>query len=300
METIARGSSGPAVADVQRRLNSLGYDLGPDIDTSDFGEATVVAVEAFRKAEGLACGDCVDQETWSALVDATFTLGERALYLRMPYFHGRDVSELQTALESLGFSCGGSDGIFGGHAERALREFQVNAGIVSDGIAGTSTFNAIDRLRHAWYGKGALTVDDQTLGFARAAGVLESTKICIYSTDDIGRAIADRVSNLALATTPASQVVSAQLLNQVPEQSTLMVQLTTTAVEPDDGVPLVVYDDDATLNARIRTAIESILPTRQRITVKIAVPAAAEPGFSPRDEQHCAVALLDALCLAFA
>jgi peptidoglycan hydrolase-like protein with peptidoglycan-binding domain len=300
MDTIARDSRGPAVQDIQHRLQSLGYDLGVDAASGVFGEATALAVRAFRAAEGLSGGDSVDEQTWSALVDATFTLGDRVLYLKMPYFHGRDVFRLQTALESLGFNCGGSDAIFGGHTERALREFQTNAGLVSDGIAGTSTFQAIERLHHAWQGKGALTLADQSLGFARAAEVLENTSICVYGTDEAGRAIAERISNLALATTPASQVVSAQSLTQVPEQSMLMVQLTGASVGADDGIPLVLYDDDATLNARVRTAIESSAPERKRIIVGLATPFMVKPGFSARDEQHLAVALLDALCLAFA
>lgn len=300
MEVIVKGSSGPAVQDVQRRLQSLGFELWQDIASGVYGEATAAAVMAFRAREGISIGDCVDQQTWSALVDATFTLGDRVLYLRIPYFHGRDVATLQSALESLGFNCGGSDGIFGAHTERALREFQFNAGITSDGIAGTSTFSAIERLHHAWQGKGALTLEDQTLGFARAAAVLENASICVFSTDETGRIIAERVSNLALATTAASRVVSAQSLTQAPQQSTLMVQLTTDTVDPEDGIPLVIYDDDATLNARIRTAIESLTPSQYRIIIQIAVPAIAAPDFCARDEQHCAVALLDALCLAFA
>ncbi|NLG10365.1 MAG: peptidoglycan-binding protein [Coriobacteriaceae bacterium] len=300
MEVIVKGSSGAAVADVQRRLQSLGFELGQDIASGTYGLETAEAVMAFRAREGISVGDYVDQETWAALVDATFTLGDRVLYLRMPYFHGRDVATLQSALESLGFNCGGSDGIFGAHTERALREFQFNAGITSDGIAGTSTFNAIERLHHAWQGKGALTLKDQTLGFSRAAAVLESASICVFSTEAVGKAIAERVSNLALATTSASRVVSAQSLTQVPAQSTLMVQLATVQIEPEDGIPLVLYDDDTTLNTRIRTAIESIASTENKIIVQIEVPAITAPDFSARDEQHCAVALLDALCLAVA
>ena len=41
-----------------------------------------------------------------------FELGERLLYLRTPYFSGKDVEQLQTALGALGFACGGVSGTF--------------------------------------------------------------------------------------------------------------------------------------------------------------------------------------------
>ena len=50
----------------------------------------------------------VGDATWAALVDATFTLGDRMLYLRVPHFHGHDVRVLQQALNVLGFACGES------------------------------------------------------------------------------------------------------------------------------------------------------------------------------------------------
>ena len=68
--------------------------------------------------------------------DEGFELGERLLYLRTPYFSGKDVEQLQTALGALGFACGGVSGTFGAYTEGALRKFQLNMGLVPDGIAG--------------------------------------------------------------------------------------------------------------------------------------------------------------------
>ena len=87
----------------------------------------------------LECGDEVDEKTWTALVDASFCLGDRTLYLRMPHFHGHDVQQLQKALSALGFACGDIDGIFGAFTELALRKFQTNLGLPTDGIAGAYT-----------------------------------------------------------------------------------------------------------------------------------------------------------------
>jgi hypothetical protein len=320
---------------VQARLQSIGYDLGDEAELGVFGIVTAQAVADFRWYAGLAPGDGVDRDTWTALVDATFTFGDRLLYLRMPYFHGSDVRILQTALAALGFSCM-ADGIFGGYTERAVREFQQNAGIGNDGIVGDSTFSAIQRLRHAWEGKAQLGEGVRPLGFARAAEVLESTPLCLFGMDETGRGVAMRMSNLAMATTQSSRVVNAQAPEQVPDGSVLVVQLASEplALEERDSVPQVVYDSDATINARMATAVGLLAGDHPRITVLIGT-AAASPGgegspalgstrsqtdetlsedatlsedvtlledatLSESEEQHAAVALLDALCLAYA
>ena len=122
MDTIKRNDTGAAVEDVQQRLVTAGF-LAEDAVTGVFDDATVAAVRAFRKQEGLPDSDEVDGKTWAALVDASYHLGDRTLYLRMPYFHGNDVAELQNALGALGFACGGADGIFGAYTEDALRTF---------------------------------------------------------------------------------------------------------------------------------------------------------------------------------
>jgi peptidoglycan hydrolase-like protein with peptidoglycan-binding domain len=286
---------------VQARLHLLGYDLGDEAELGVFGVATAQAVADFRWYAELAPGDDVDGDTWTALVNATFTFGDRLLYLRIPYFHGSDVHILQTALASLGFSCM-ADGIFGGHTERAVREFQHNAGIDGDGIVGDSTFSAIKRLRHAWEGKEQLGEGVRPLGFARAAEVLESTPLCLSGLDETGRGVAVRMSNLALATTQSSRVVNAQTPEQVPEDAMLVVRLTSDPSAQDEHgfAPQVVYDSDATLNARVATAVGLLAGDHPRITILISVPSLEGKELSVGEEQHAAVALLDALCLAYA
>ena len=168
MNTIQRYDTGPAVEDVQQRLAALGFLSEEGID-GVYGDVTARAVCAFCEAQGVAPSDSVDEKVWSALVDASFCLGDRTLYLRMPYFHGHDVLELQQALGALGFACGAVDGIFGAYTELALRKFQLNLGLPSDGIAGAYTFAALRNLHHSWEGKEAAH-DTSHMGFARAAG----------------------------------------------------------------------------------------------------------------------------------
>jgi len=321
---IEYGSTGLAVKDVQARLASLGFELADEAAKGVFGSLTASAIAAFRRNADLPEGEDVDLETWNALVDETFTFGDRLLYLRLPHFHGRDVVTLQTALAALGFSCI-ADGIFGAHTEQAVREFQQNAGIGSDGIVGHSTFSAINRLRHAWEGKKLLKYEARMLGFARAAEVLEKTPICIYGTDELACRIAERISNLAMATTSASRVVCVQAKEQTANGFKLMIQLTTveTDVPEQDKIPLIAYDSDETINARMATALGLLSSKQRRIVVHIAVDFdrfdpdripdrvscgahdhihrenADEATPSSSDEQHAAIALLDALCLSF-
>ena len=114
MESITPGMQGPAVEDVQTRLASLGYTIDTaETSAQEYGTTTAEAVRALRSSEGIETGDEVDGTTWSALVDASYKLGDRTLYLRLPNFHGADVQALQRALNTLGFACGVDDGYFG-------------------------------------------------------------------------------------------------------------------------------------------------------------------------------------------
>lgn len=89
---------------------------------------------AFQDAHGLGVtGEC-DEIMWSALIEASWSLGERILYVRSPNIRGDDVADLQSILNRLGFDCGRVDGIFGQLARRAVAEFQSNTGREPNGI----------------------------------------------------------------------------------------------------------------------------------------------------------------------
>ena len=205
MEAITSGMQGPAVEDVQARLTRLGYTIdAAELEAQEFGPATAKAVQEFRANMQLDAGDTVDTACWSALVDASYALGERTLYLRLPNFHGADVMELQHALNTLGFSCGRADGSFGPHTEAALQQFQENVGLFADGMAFQDTFNYIHRLRHVWEGKPPVVDAEERTGFARAASVLERNRIAVMGVDPIARNVASRMWNIATATTDGS------------------------------------------------------------------------------------------------
>ena len=141
---LVTGARGPAVADVQRRLETL--DLSTGIDPpGTYGDGTRAAVEAFQHRRGLRVDGVCGPQTWSALVEAGRRLGDRFLYRRTPMLRGDDVAELQQRLSALGFDTGRVDGIFGDMTSAALGEFQRNAGLPVDGIAGASTVSELLR-----------------------------------------------------------------------------------------------------------------------------------------------------------
>lgn len=305
MENIKLNDSGAAVEDVQSRLAKVGC-LEESQVTGVFGTETADAVKRFCTRMQLAEKDYVDEKIWNALVDESFTMGDRTLYLRMPHFHGRDVSDLQQALGALGFTCGAIDGIFGAHTELALRKFQTNLGLPNEGICGAYTFAALNRLHHSWEGKEVLN-SAVYLGFARAADVLERHELCLFGIDDFSRSVASRMSNLSLATNPSSKVLSAESLPVAPDESMLLVQMVlpqgAVAAQPQGNqAPRVVYEDDrdVVLARRMETAIRMARLTRPcRITVELPGTMWMDAG-EGRSAQHFAITLLDALCSALA
>jgi peptidoglycan hydrolase-like protein with peptidoglycan-binding domain len=294
-----------SIPKVQDRLELLGYNLGSEAKQGLYGEKTAIAVAAFKHSAHLPQNDVLDQETWIALVDASLQLGERTLFLHMPHFEGRDVRSLQIALSSLGFACN-NDGVFGPNTERALRDFQQNVAIEANGICAEKTVLAIERLRHAWDGKRGVFIEGRNLGYTRAAEVLETTAICVFGTDKTTRSIADKISNLALATTPRSQVVSAAFLANGPSKDMLMVGIYNIqtnhedfSIDPKELIPLVSKDDVEGLVLMFRAALGSSSGMGKRINIDIQVEPDSGKNISSRQEQYCAIAILDALCAVF-
>lgn len=298
MKTIQKNDTGAAVEDVQQRLSNLGL-LSAEGITGVFDEATVAAVQEFCRQYSLEKVDEVSEKVWAALVDATFYLGDRTLYLRMPYYHGNDVFELQQALNALGFACGEIDGIFGAYTEAALRKFQINLGLPADGIAGVYTFEAINNLQHSWRDKQDSSAPSAYLGFARAADVLERHPLCLFGTNDFTRSVASRMSNLALATNPASKIISAESLLVAPDENMLLVHVILPEDTVNDTVPCVSFEDEKSLALRLRTAIAATNTKPPRVALELPGTVWETAG-EGRSAQHFAITLLDAVCAALA
>ena len=135
MRRFQLGSTGEGVRDIQERLSALGHESDGD-PPGEFGPATLQAVRGFQRERSLPIDGVVGQESWRALYEAGYRLGDRLLFLRRPMIRGDDVAELQSRLDALGFDTGKHDGIFGPQTERGLRDFQLNRGLAIDGVSG--------------------------------------------------------------------------------------------------------------------------------------------------------------------
>lgn len=297
MDSIKQGMQGPAVEDVQTRLASLGYAIDEhELEGSDYGASTAKAVSDFRVASGLATGDEVDSVCWSALVDASYKLGDRTLYLRLPNFHGADVRALQQALNVLGFACGIDDGYFGPHTEAALQQFQENVGLFADGMAFQDTFNYIKRLHHVWKDKpSVVNIDSEARsGFARAASVLEHVNVAVGGEDAIARNIASRIWNIASATTENSGVV---LYDSEEPQNMDVIFVVASEPLPESAAPVatITLAECTNLSQRIRTAIAA--STQKPARVRFELTGLTRYGtFTSSDAQTLAIRLLDGVC----
>ncbi|QWT17733.1 peptidoglycan-binding protein [Collinsella sp. zg1085] len=297
MEPIVVGMTGPAVEDVQTRLVGLGFSIDKrELEEQSFGASTASAVRSFRAEQGLPELEDIDMPAWSMLVDASYKLGDRTLYLRLPNFHGADVAELQQALNTLGFACGVVDGYFGPHTEAALQEFQENVGLFADGMAFQDTFSYIARLRHVWDGKPSVVeaVTHARMGLARAASVLEQVRVAVGGEDPISRNVASRMWNIASATTINSGMV---LFNgTAPEDVDFIIDIASRSL-PDDAEPqaTIVLSEVSNLAQRIQTAYAAAKVPPARLRLEISG-MANSGSFTANDAQMLALKLLDGVC----
>lgn len=146
MRAYRKGDRGPAVTEIRSKLAILGLlDSVPDRD--DFDDACDRAVRQFQQGRGLTIDGIVGRETYVALDEARWRLGDRVLSYTVSHpFVGDDVVELQGRLCEMGFDPGRVDGIFGARTEAALREFQRNVGLPPDGTCGPQTLKELNRM----------------------------------------------------------------------------------------------------------------------------------------------------------
>ncbi|MGH8961462.1 MAG: N-acetylmuramoyl-L-alanine amidase [Jatrophihabitantaceae bacterium] len=148
MQSLRRGASGGAVAEVRRLLASLGLLDNTDPRTESlFDEPTELAVRHFQQRRAISVDGMVGPETLAALTGAQRRLGDRVLaHEAGQILHGDDVSTLQQQLLELGYNLIRADAMFGPATAEALRSFQRDYGLVADGICGPSTLRALRQL----------------------------------------------------------------------------------------------------------------------------------------------------------
>jgi N-acetylmuramoyl-L-alanine amidase len=192
------GARGEEVHDLQHRLAAAGFAVAcrtPGV----FDEATQAAVEEFQRVRGLDCTGLCDDATWQVLVEAGYRLGDRLLYLHAPMLRGDDVADLQLRLGSLGFDAGRVDGIFGPMTERALTEFQRNAGLTADGIAGTATISELCRLGAMSNASAPVSIVRERDRMRRAPHQLAGRHVVLGEMGGLGALVTATARHLRLA-----------------------------------------------------------------------------------------------------
>ena len=184
---LRRGDQGRAVRDLRTRLAAAGLKIAPG---DDFDESVEARVREFQEHRRLRVDGICGPETWGALIESGFHLGDRLLYLSSPMLRGDDVIELQRQLNALGFDAGREDGILGPETETALRQFQRNAGTTADGVFGPATFEAIQRVNTLAGGSVASVREREEL---RAPRRLDGLRIFLVADPAMG-ALAATVS----------------------------------------------------------------------------------------------------------
>lgn len=146
MQSIRRGDTGPAVAEVRAVLTALGV-LTDSHTTDEYDRECEVGVRAFQQRRGLTVDGIVGPETYRAITAARWRLGDRVLQFTVAHpMVGDDVATLQVRLLEMGYDAGRNDGVFGAKTETALRAFQRDYGLSSDGTFGPATMRALRQL----------------------------------------------------------------------------------------------------------------------------------------------------------
>jgi N-acetylmuramoyl-L-alanine amidase len=150
MRLTRRGDTGPVVAEVRGALVAIGMLAEPvpgRPEDAVFDPACELAVRAFQQRRGLSVDGIVGPDTYRAITEARWRLGDRLLHFSAGHLVvGDDVAALQERLLELGYDAGYGDGIFGPRTGTALRQFQHDCGLLPDGQCGPATLRALHRL----------------------------------------------------------------------------------------------------------------------------------------------------------
>lgn len=164
---LANGSKGEMVQQLQQRLKELGYYTGT-VD-GQYGNGTRDAVLLFQQQHGLEADGVAGQQTLALLYsdqaqyiritpppqEKTETVDASVAQTPVPVYatpavqlmgygsSGEGVRQLQQRLKELGFYTGAVDGQYGNGTAEAVRLFQAQHGLASDGTAGEKTIGVL-------------------------------------------------------------------------------------------------------------------------------------------------------------
>ncbi|AOL35823.1 MULTISPECIES: peptidoglycan-binding protein [Geobacillus] len=138
-DTLAIGSRGAAVSDLQRRLKQLGYFRYPQI-TGYYGAVTADAVKQFQRANGLPATGRADRATLERLKQKATSQPATSSDALTIGSRGDDVRKLQQQLKQLGyFTYSDITGYYGVLTADAVRRFQRDNGLPVTGAVDNQT-----------------------------------------------------------------------------------------------------------------------------------------------------------------
>lgn len=222
------GDENQYVTDLQNRLRELGY-LSNKAD-GVYGDATVEAVKAFQKANGIEADGLAGGETQRYLYGdtakaagsdasdtaATDSSGTGALTTYEASgttlkrgSKGSEVKSLQERLIELGYLSGTADGVYGAATESAVTAFQKRSSLSADGKAGSVTQNLL-------YSNAAVKADGTTVSQTNTANTDTDYKTLKkgMTSDDV-KSLQKRLKELGYLTSSATGYYGTQTLAAV-------------------------------------------------------------------------------------
>ncbi len=267
---LGGGARGDEVGDLRQRLSRLAFDSSGD-PPGYFGPHTTAAVSVFQEKRGLRVDGVCGQQTWAALVEAGYRLGDRLVYLRQPMLRGDDIASLQRRLGALGFDAGRVDGIFGPRTQLALTEFQRNTGLVVDGVCGPATINGLERLGKCQDEREPVAVVREVEALRHSSRTLEAKRVALGGDGGLHAVLS--------ATAKALVGVGAEVTRvQHPDQSEQAAEANASKADVYLGLFLVLGREECSCAHYAGHRYESAGGRRLAELVQASVPTALSVG----------------------